>query len=157
MCQASDDKKRKSGVALVEFAEPLQFDQEGALKKTLAYKASVIGIVIGKRIELLKGMKTIGGLVKKNSKGMLTAFNEANGELIVDFGDGVGVEIPLFCVKKCADAEEESPPYIASAGSKKKVVPAVSASSADAGKAVPPAGKKCRLHGIIADVHFIVR
>ncbi len=156
MYQASDEKKRKGGVTLVEIQEPLQFDQGGALKKTLAYQASVIGIVIGKRIECLKGMKTVGGLVKKHSKGMVKAFNEANREVVVDFGDGVDVEIPFFCVKQCADEEEDTPPESASAGSKKKVVPAASSSSGDAKKAALPASKKSRLHGIFADVHFIV-
>ncbi len=87
MYQASDEKKRKGGVTLVGIKEPLQFDQGGALKKTLAYQASVVGIVIGKRIECLKGMKTVGGLVKKHSKGMGKAFAEANREGVVAVGD----------------------------------------------------------------------
>jgi hypothetical protein len=157
LCQATDEKKRKGGVALVEILEPLQFDKGGALKKTVAYQASVVGIVIGKRIELLKGMKTTGGAVKKHSKGMLTAFNDATGDLVVDFGDGVGVEIPLFCVQRCADEEKEAPAQIASAGSQKKIVPADTSSSANAEQTATPASKKCRLHGIIADVHFLAR
>ena len=148
LCQASDEKKRKGGVTVVEIQKPLQFDKGGALKKTVAYQANVIGITIGKRIELLKGMKTAGGFVRRNSKGMLTAFNDATVELVVDFGDSVPVDIPLFCVKRCADEEKEAPAQIPSAGSKKKIDP-------DAGQAAPPALKKPRLHGVVGDVHFL--